>query len=101
MVSQGNKWKIDLPGGGFIQKPGSQSAPVVNDDFDSPEVNREPRFPIAIIGIRNKVVQYTGIIRSLTNYITKCLLDTKYKQNPDHTVLNEVIRLNGTQNDTL
>ena len=95
MVSQGNKWKIDLPGGGFIQKPGSQSAPVMNDDFDSPEVNRVPRFPNAIIGIRNKVFQYTGIIRSLIHYvhITKCLLDTKHKQNPDHTVLNEVIRL--------
>ena len=38
--SQENKWKIDLPGGGFIQKPGSQSAPVLNDDFDSPEVNK-------------------------------------------------------------
>lgn len=34
------KWTIDLPGGGFIQKPGSQSAPVLNDDFDSPEVNK-------------------------------------------------------------
>ena len=46
---------------------------------------------------------YTGNIRFLTHYvhITKCLLDTKYKQRPDHTVLNEVIRLDGTLYDTL
>ena len=31
-------WKIDLPGGGFIQKPGSELRPV-SDEFASAEVS--------------------------------------------------------------
>ncbi|XP_073257979.1 uncharacterized protein [Porites lutea] len=39
----GDSWKIELPGGGFIQKPGSELNPftdepqMANEDFESPE----------------------------------------------------------------
>ena len=41
--------------------------------------------------------KYTDIMRFLTYYVhvTKCLLDTKYEQNPKQTALNKVVRLKG------
>lgn len=46
----GVSWKIELPGGGFIQKPGSELNPftdepqMANEDFESPEVNMPGTF---------------------------------------------------------
>lgn len=46
----GDSWKIELPGGGFIQKPGSELNPftdepqMANEDFESPEVSMPGTF---------------------------------------------------------
>ena len=46
----GDSWKIELPGGGFIQKPGKELNPftdepqMANEDFESPEVSMPGTF---------------------------------------------------------
>lgn len=48
------------------------------------------------------VVKHTNVMRFMTHvHVTKSLPDAKYKQNPNKTVLNRVLRLMETPYDTL
>lgn len=55
-----------------------------------------------MLSVRIRAVQDKEKIRFLTYHvhITKCLLDTKYKQNPVQTVLNKVLALKRTSYGT-
>ncbi|XP_068749506.1 calponin homology domain-containing protein DDB_G0272472-like [Montipora capricornis] len=88
-------WKIDLPGGGFIQKPGSQQVPAINDDFDCPEQRRMLMEKLdKLLASRAAKEQTLRNLVTNENYLRRSLMDVNEAlddQNAELSKLTESI----------